>query len=260
MIIGASSACFYPLETEQSLRQIIELGFKKTEVFFNSFSELETPFVKSLKEMTDSAGVQICAVHPFSSFMETNCIFGDYQRRFEDVLEIYKRYCEISNIFGSNIIVIHGAMKHTKKPIPKERYFERFKTLVDMGKEYGVSFAQENVNAFFSQDIEFCKELRDYLGPDYKMVFDVKQAVRAGKNPFDFVDEFGENIIHIHLSDSTKEKDCVPPGKGNFDIKALADALGKKGYNGEYIIEIYSENYDVKKELQFSKNYMEGLF
>ena len=40
MNIGASSSCFYPLETEKSLLLVGKAGIRITEVFFNSPSEL----------------------------------------------------------------------------------------------------------------------------------------------------------------------------------------------------------------------------
>ena len=41
MRIGMSSSCFYPQETEASLRRIGEAGAKTAEIFFNAPSELE---------------------------------------------------------------------------------------------------------------------------------------------------------------------------------------------------------------------------
>ena len=40
MEIGASSACFYPLETERSFLHIAELGFNHCEIFFNAHFDL----------------------------------------------------------------------------------------------------------------------------------------------------------------------------------------------------------------------------
>ena len=46
MKFGASTACFYPLETEKALKKVCELGYKYAEVFMNAPSELEEPFLK----------------------------------------------------------------------------------------------------------------------------------------------------------------------------------------------------------------------
>ena len=75
MEIGASTSCFYPLETEKALDKVISLDFKTAEVFFNSPCELEEPFVKQMRKNADAGGTKIVSIHPFSSNLKNNCIF-----------------------------------------------------------------------------------------------------------------------------------------------------------------------------------------
>ena len=260
MEIGASTSCFYPLETEKALERVIKLGFRKTEIFFNSVSELEAPFVAELKKTADASGVRILSVHPFSSALENMCIFGDYERRFNDYIGLYQQHCNAAAMLGAGVVVIHGAYEKRKIPYSDEAYFERFRKLVEIGKAEGVMVCQENVNKFKSQHIAFMKKMREALGDDFHMVFDVKQSIRAGYEPFDFLEEMKSSIVHVHLSDNLlPEKDCVPPGRGNFDFRRLFATLDSVGYNGDYVIEIYSTGYDVDKELTFSKRYFESI-
>lgn len=259
MNVGASTSCFYPLETEKSLERVINLGFDKCEVFFNTLSELKEPFVKDLRNMADSSGTKVLSVHPFSSALENNCIFGEYQRRYDDFIDIYKMHCHAAAMLGAKIVVIHGAIAKAKRPLPAEHYFERFASLIEIGKQEGVMVCQENVNLFRSQSIDFCKQMRDYLGNDFHMVFDIKQSIRAGYDPFDFVDEFKNQIAHIHLSDNCEIADCMPPGRGSFDFKRLFNTLDSVNYNGDYVIEIYSKGYNVDSELALSKKFLEEL-
>ena len=48
MKIGASTACFYPLETEKALKKVTDLGFEKAEVFANAPCEYEEKFVNEI--------------------------------------------------------------------------------------------------------------------------------------------------------------------------------------------------------------------
>lgn len=260
MILGASTACFYPMETEQALKQICRLGFKTAEVFMNAPSELEDSFTKQLKDIADSSGVKIVSVHPFSSFLESSCIFGDYKRRFDDYIGLYQKTFHAAAKLGAEYVVIHGAVAAPKIPIPDDRYFERFKLLVDMGKKEGVTVCQENVNRFKSQSIEFCKKMRRALNDDFNMVFDIKQTVRAGQDTFAFLNEFKDQIRHIHISDNGNMGDCLPPGRGRFDFAALKKIMDAAGYNGSAVIEIYSGDYDVYEELKESKVYLSKLW
>ena len=132
MKFGASTACFYPLETEKALKKVCELGYKYAEVFMNAPSELEEPFLKQLNTIAKDGGTDIVSVHPFSSFMESSCIFTDYQRRFDDFISIYDKTCHAAAVLGAEYVVIHGAVAHPKIPIPDERYFDRFNKLIEI--------------------------------------------------------------------------------------------------------------------------------
>ena len=160
------------------MQQVTELGFPFAEVFFNARQELRPAFVRQLAAIAGDGGTQVVSVHPFSSFMESSCIFGDYQRRFEDTIDIYKETCHAAALLGAQFVVIHGAVAQPKIPIPEERYFARFLQLVEIGRAEGVTVCQENVNRFKSQHIAFCDRMRRALGDDFHMVLDVKQALR----------------------------------------------------------------------------------
>ncbi len=260
MNVGASTSCFYPLETEKALSRVIDLGFKKTEIFFNTSSELEPSFVKEMKREADDNGVRVLSVHPFSSALENNCIFGEYQRRYEDFIGLYEKHCHAAALLGAKVVVIHGALDRRKIALPDELYFERFMSLVEIGKREGVLVCQENVDRFKSQHIDFMKRMRAALGSDFHMVFDIKQSIRAGYEPFDFLDEFKNEIAHVHLSDNRlPEADCIAPGRGSFDFKRLFETLDNADYRGDYVIEIYSKGVDVAEELKLSKRFFENM-
>ena len=259
MEIGASTSCFYPLLTEKSLDRVIELGFKTCEIFFNSSSELEEPFVSELKKRADSEGVRVVSVHPFSASIENLCIFGEYQRRYDDFLDLYKKHFHAAAMLGADIVVIHGMLAVQKRDIPEELYFDRFKSLIELGKTEGVRVCQENVVRFRSQSLDFLKRMRNKLGDDFNMVFDIKQAVRSGYDPFDVVEEMKDNIVHLHLSDNNEDNDCLPPGKGTFDFARLFDVMNGVGYDGDAVIEIYSKGLEVETELKESRRFFENL-
>ena len=257
MSYGISTSCLYPMNTENALGELGRAGVKTAEVFLNSISETTLDFSKKLNEIKDNYGMQITAVHPFSSFSETYMLFGEYERRYRDVLDFYKRCFECTCEVGADISIIHGSRFNGK--LPHELYFERFNTLIEAGKEFGVRVAQENVNAHFSESPQFLQKMKKALGDDFNLVFDVKQAVRAGFSPLDFAEEFKNNIIRIHVSDNTAERDCLPPGKGSFDFKSLISVMESVNYKGDYIIELYRENFKDEKDLISSLRYLQSL-
>lgn len=258
MQIGASSACFYPLETEKAFFRLAKLGFTESEIFFNSVSELDPSFIKELKAIRDAYGMNIISLHPYESFAEGYKFFSRYERRFYDGVEEFKRYFEAAAELGAKYLVLHGS--RGKIDIPKELYAERFGRLNEAAKAYDFTVAHENVVDYSGATPEFMRFLKDQLGSHFKMVLDVKQARRTKVDPYEFIRIMGDDIVHVHLSDFSESCDCLPPDeKGLFDFERLFTELDKVGYKGKYIVELYSDNYKDESEILSSAKYLEGI-
>ena len=256
MKIGMSSACFYPLETEKSLELIGRAGAKTAELFFNAPSELKKPFLNELVSIKDNYSMNITSVHPFMSFGEGFYIFSSYRRRFEDSLDMYSRFFEAAAFLGAKLFVLHGS----KEPaLARTEYAQRLFELNGRAKEFGIQIAHENVVHYVGQRPEFMFYLKEQLGDDFKMTLDVKQARRSNEDPFEFIRLMGDSIVHVHVSDSTRNLDCLPPGKGRFNFERLFAELERIGYSGKYIIELYKHNFSGIEDLTESQEYLSGL-
>lgn len=258
MDIGASSSCFYPMETEKSFRLLCENGFKDIEIFFNSPSETNASFVKELKKVKDAYGVNITSVHPYESFGEGYNFFSNYYRRYEDACENYKRFFSAAAELGAQFAIMHGA-KH-RFDITKAEYAERFTRLNEIAMTFGCYMAHENVVDFSGAKPEFMTLLKEYGKENFKMVLDVKQARKAHVLPVEFIKAVGENIVHVHLSDCSAESQCTPPSKdGLFDFGELFTQLKSINYKGKYIIELYSDGFKGIEDIINSAKYLEDI-
>ena len=258
--LGISSSCYYPEPTEKAFEKVCATGVPVAEIFFNSTSELKPAFVKALRARADDAGVRVVSVHPFGSFAEGYWLFSSYERRFYDGLEDQKRFFEAMNLLGAQIYVLHGAKKDkTHFPTDDELYYERFARLAECGRGFGVTVAQENIVYYRSEDVPFLKGLRDYLGGSFRTVFDIKQARRSGVAVDDFLRELGGTVCHMHLSDYTAEKDCVPPGEGLFDFAALFEKMRALDYRGDYVVELYRHSYSDQTQILRGCQYLNRL-
>lgn len=247
MQTGMSSACFYPLETEKSVRLCGEMGFKNIEIFVNAPCELKGNLLNEIKNEVSYYGLNVVSVHPFTSFAESFTLFGSYKRRVDDTVELYKHFFQFANEMNSKIFVLHGAK--TMHTADGTDYFERFAKLRDTGKQFGVTVSQENVVNFRSQSVDFIKRMNDYLGGDFAMTLDLKQCRRAGESPLDFIEAIGDKIVNVHISDYNLQSDCLPPFEGNENFKKIIKALKEKGYNGKYLIELYSNCFNDKEQI-----------
>ncbi|MBQ4604371.1 MAG: TIM barrel protein, partial [Clostridia bacterium] len=191
MAFGISTSCLYPLETEKSLDTLGKIGVKTCEVFLNSPSETTLEFAKTLNKIRKEYGIKIASVHPFSSFAETYMLFSAYGRRFNDMLEFYKRNFEVTAALGAEFSVIHGVLTGAK--ISDTEYFERFAKLIEEGKKSGIKVCHENVNRHLCESPVFIEKMKNYLGDGFKLVFDdiavgnILAFLHAQNKRFDFI-------------------------------------------------------------------------
>ena len=244
-----SSACFYPLETEKSLIRAAKTGAKTVEIFMNSDSEFEKPFLDLLCNIKNEYGLRIPSVHTMASFTDSYYLFSSYERRWLEARDtLFKRHFDVMSKMDAQILVVHGA----KIPgsISDEEYFERFAYLIEMGKKEGIRVCQENVVHYRSESPEYLLRMARYIGDDFNMVFDIKQSIRAGFEPFSFAERLHQYIRHVHISDHSEERDCIVPfSGGNFDFKAFFDMMKGFGFGGDYILELYENGYENDSQL-----------
>lgn len=259
MRAGISTACLYPMLLEKSFSTLISMDFHLFEIFINTCSELKKEYIKELKRMAEESGSIIKSVHPFTSGYESFLLFSNYERRFEDGLEFYKNYFQACNILGASILVLHGKKIDKCNNLNEENYFEHYARLFELGKNFGVTVAQENVNLLCSDNPTFIQNMRKYCGGNCAFVLDIKQAVRGGVDPLRLCAAMGERIVHIHINDNNPVSDCLLPGFGNMDYNALLRLLKSFGYDGDLIIEVYSKSFSGLPQITKAKTYVEKL-
>lgn len=243
--------------TERAVGTLIDMGIENFEVFFNTSSELEKSYVKMLSKAFKRNGCNVFSIHPYSSSIEPFMFFSDYERRFTDMLDTYKQYFDAAEKFGAKVLVIHG----DKMPghVPDEKYIERFHRIAECGKEMGVTVCQENVNLYRSHNPDFLLKMKKQLGEYGKFVFDIKQSIRSGYDPYEFISKIADSIVHVHCSDHNSMRDCMLPGQGDTDFFRLKEIFERCGNSPTWVIEVYRRNFDKITELKDSFDYLNGL-
>ncbi len=254
MDIGVSTACLYPMETEKALRALGEAGITTVEVFLNADCEARPPILHELCRIRDYYGMEIRAVHPYTSAFEPFLLFGNYERRVQDGFAWYERLFEASAALGASVFVIHGDSRDSRTD--DQVYFERFHRLLKQGGIYQLKVAQENVERCKSRDVDFIVRMKNAIGDDCHFVLDVKQCLRSHVEIDAMLVSMGRNIVHIHLSDHTAAADCLLPGNGRFDFGAFFAKQQSLGITCGNIVEVYSNSFQQSKELFKSYNYL----
>ncbi len=259
MRTGISTACLYPLEVEKSLEKLLSMDFKVFEIFFNTFSELSPAFLKQLQKLLRGTEACIKSIHPFTSGMEGILFFSEYRRRVDDGLDFYKRYFEAACALEAEILVLHGQKGYQAGKLTEDDYVERYLRLFWLGKSYGITVAQENVNQYRSESAAFVSRMKEKTGGECAFVLDIKQAIRAGEDPYAMCRAMGNRLVHLHINDNAPGADCLLPGRGEMDFRRLCAMLRETGYQGDCVIEVYRDNFAGLEELRPAKAFVSRL-
>ncbi len=255
--IGASTANFYPDLTEDALDKLLELGFRALEVFINTESEIESDYIQNMRERVDAAGARILSLHPYTSGNEPFLLYSAYRRRFEDGKKLYARFFKAAAALGARYVVMHG--DRLESVLPAEESIGRFEELYDLGRQFGVILAQENVVRFRSSDNAYLRAMRNQLGDKAHFVLDLKQALRSGHTVDTVTEAMGEHIVHVHVSDHDAGRDCLPPGCGETDFRHLIDILNTRRFDGALVVELYRQNFENPQDLVASRRFLESV-
>lgn len=258
MEIGISTGCLYPELTEEAACTLAESGFKKLEIFFNTFSELKPDYLQKLKVDLSSYGTQVVSLHPFTSSFESYLLFSGYERRFKDGIELYENYFRTIRLLGGKYVILHGLNKDFSKACPEKLYFERFAVLAQRAYQYGVTLLQENVYGCFADNPRNIRRMIEAIPEEARFVCDTKQAMKAGFSPLEISNAMGERLCHIHISDFVGHE-CRLPDNNGFDFKSFFKELNRQHYDGDVIIEVYRQNFLTVSELIKSKIYLESI-
>ncbi len=249
MEIGLSTASYFQkMQIEDAIPDIGAHGVPVCEVFLNTFCEYEPPFVELLAERLSAANVKVFSVHPMSMQFEPQ-LFSIHPRQRADALTIYERVLSAGKRLGARYYVMHGPARlfGGVKNIELARIAPIFVDLADRAAKYGIQLTLENVSWCVFNEPEFGARLQTMTGGTIKHTLDVKQALRSGFDPIDYIRAVGEQIVNVHLCDATR----LPsggvrydmPGFGEYDFVGMLNLLGEKGYCGPAFIEVYSDMY-----------------
>ncbi len=264
MEIGVSTATFFGrAKTEDSLQLLKEVDARIIEIFLGSFYEYEEDFAHLLNKMKGDLVVH--SVHTLNTHFEPQLFKIENERAYYDALKIYEKVLNSAKILGAKNYTMHGNMRFKKGTefVRYAEYGKYFNILIELADKYNVDLCLENVEWAFYGKVGFFENVKKYA-PKLKSCFDVKQARISGYPIIDYVQEMGESIKTVHLSDVDVNGKMCLPGKGVTDYKKLFEMLKNVGFNGNMFIEVYKENYknleELKESIEFLRNIKNEVF
>ncbi len=237
MQLGLSTAAFYGRwETEEAAEKMTQLPIDCAEVFLQSQSEYDALFAQEVRK---NLGTLACSgVHPLGH--HENFMAQRPQRQREDAFDTFRRILDAGAVLGARTYVYHG--RHTPQLNALKWNLDwNIEALIPMCEEAaqrGMVIGWENV--FWCQLTEPVRVLEaKRVLPQVRFTLDIKQAMRAGCDPIEFVYAMGEQLCNVHVCDWDEKGNLCLPGEGVFDFGRLFSALNAVGYGGPVILEPY---------------------
>lgn len=264
MEIGISTATLFGrLYNEDALPYLQEIDARVCEVFLETFCEYTADYANLLKR--NLGNLKVHSVHTLNTHFEPQ-LFSSNERALEDAFKIFENCLKACNILGASCYTMHG-----KARLKKGSVFTNYKDLGSylnqicaVAKKYSVDLTLENVEWACYGVPGFFSEVKKYA-PDLKSCLDVKQARISGFDYKAYIEDMGDSIKTVHLSDVDEfGRIAIPSEKGCFDFEELFKILNYNGFNGNCLIEIYKENFkdasDLKNSLDYLRNIKQKIF
>lgn len=251
MRLGISTACFYPQPIEETIERIAALEFRTIEIFFNTESEYDIPFLDRLKASANQFGIQIVSIHPYTSLMEGMLLFSAYPRRTQDGFAQYRKYMQAAAYLGANYLTFHGERFMGEDTLfdHMDRAYHVYHELCEMAQQTGITLTQENVAWCKSKDPRYLALLAEHV-PELRYTLDIKQGNRAGQHWSAYLDVIQDRLDNIHINDYDAAHSCLLPGAGSMEYEKLGEVLQKIHYDKQMLIEVYSSNFTEDTQIQ----------
>ena len=196
-----------------------------------------------LKELLDEHSLAVDTIH------------GPSPDR-DDSIDLLAKAARAACDLSAAVVVLHGGPFNFEKDELAGRLDALLRcceAVQPVASEAGVVFALENVMPGPATDI--VRQALPKLDPrHFGFCYDSSHDQIGGPRPFDLLEELGDRLVAVHLSDRVREfVDHVPPGDGFIDWGTLCTLIRRSSFAGPVGLEVMVANSFEKDALEFLK-------
>ncbi len=228
-----------------------------TEVYLNTFSEYEKPYVDRVAAYR--ATMNVAAVSPLATQFEPQ-LFSPNMRVRADAELIFKKVCYACFAFGAKFYTFRGPINLTgTKDFDYVHLAQRYAQLSDIAASYGVSLSLKNMQWSFASTPEFYKKLLP-MCPRLFMTADLHHAECAGYDIREFLDVCPpQRVSLVTVADVIKGEWCLP-GKGKYNFERLFTDLDKRKITAPVLISARSDCYSDFLQVRDSFEWLSEIY
>lgn len=220
-----STGSLYPFGLDRIFGWATETGYDGVEVMMDD--RWDTHQADYLNYLVEKHGIPILALHP-------PIIQGAWRLGPEETLV---RSAKLADRIGADTVIAH--------PPPPGKPLARWSEVtLPEARAHGVSVAVENMprntGGVFSIRRRSCHLPEHLLGVG-EVTLDTSHLGASGVDPMKALSSFGDQLRHIHLSDSNLIRgrdEHRLPGKGKLPLKRFLSVLGGSDYSGAVSLEL----------------------
>jgi sugar phosphate isomerase/epimerase len=263
IITGAHPWVYAATLSDRDISPILSQIF--ADVAYAGFDGLETmehplrsvPYTRQIKELIEQHNIRLIG----TSYTGLGAMWNKekHNQIYEDVDVIFTNMASAGGkTFG---VTVGQPAGRQKTPEEFDNQAIILKKIISLGKKKGIILNLHNHTVEVENNLFQLRETIKRV-PKIKLGPDLNWLLRAGINPVDFLREFGDQVVFLHLRDQLSNgKWPESMGEGNVDFKEIADVLREINFRGEAVIELahergFTPTRPIKESLKMSRDFM----
>lgn len=231
-----STSSVYPETTGFGFELARDLGYDGVELMVGT--DPASAEIAAVARLAETTGIPVTAVHAPTLLLTPRVWGTDPWQKLETAGQAATR-------FGADVVVVHPPFRWQRN------YAETFTAGIRrLESHHRVRFAVENMYPWRGPG---GGEIRAYapswdaalLDCDH-LTLDLSHAAIARQSSLELVHDWGERLVHLHLTDGTPgaSDDHLPPGQGNQDAAKVLSTLADAGFSGQVVVEVQTRSLD----------------
>ncbi|MBL7140154.1 MAG: sugar phosphate isomerase/epimerase [Planctomycetes bacterium] len=241
-------------DVDEEIALIQEAGIRRVQIYRNVARGRPAADIRA---RLDGAGLVADSMH---GYIELEILDGpafdlsaETAAARDAALEIARRETAFAHGLGCRDIIVHpvGPGDTEADTFREGALASSAERLARIAEETDARFLVENMPPpMFGSDGRLLRRIVDAVrSPHLGLAYDAGHANVVGR-PVDTIRDMGPQLWGVHLHDNDgSDDDHLLPGMGTVPFEAVARALARVNFGGTFMLEIYRETAEVRRDL-----------